>query len=206
MQQQQQQQQQQQSAPDHQVAKCTSLMHHCPKFTRAPKAVAGIPPGEKNTRTFVHLHSCRHHPAAGSSRTLCYLPLIFTTPAAHELSPFDTRTIRWSAPEGGEVTSSGGAPGSVVGAGWNSNGTGPPRCFAPLLLLLPHLTLTFSSATRPTRASAQKKAHTQSRPLSHSPLPPHSSHSLSAPLSISLSWLLSSESLLLLTSRLARLH
>merc|ERR1719331_31553 len=31
----------------------------------------------------------------------------------------------------GVIISSGGAPGSVVGAGWNSNGTGPPRCFAP---------------------------------------------------------------------------
>ena len=180
---------------------CTSLMHHCPKFTRAPKAVAGIPPGEKNTRTFVHLHSCRHHPAAGSSRTLCYLPLIFTTPAAHELSLFDTRTIGWSAPEGGEVTSSGGAPGSVVGAEWNSNGTGPPRCFAPLLLLLPHLTLTFSSATRPTGVSAQKKPHTISASFSHSPPSPLS---LPLSLSLSLSWLSSER--LLLTSRLTRLH
>ena len=209
------QQHQHQTAPEcTRLQMCTSRCTTLSQFTRPPKA-----PDhqnlfeefhlEKNTRTFVHLHSCRLHPAA--SRT--------QLPASHLLRPplsmsFDTRTIRWSAPEKLRL------PQMVVvvhqGQWWQLDGgivTGPARQDVlhpppppppPFLLTL---TLTFSSATpRPPRASAQKKLHTISPSLSLS-------HSLSLlltltpslSLSLSLSWLLSSERLLL-TSRLARLH
>jgi len=63
----------------------------------------------------------------------------------------------------------GGAPGSVVVLSqWSSNGTGPPRCFAPNSSSLPIPSLSPRQHGQQAM-SAQKKPHAISQPLSHSP-------------------------------------
>ena len=202
---QQQQQQQQQSAPDHQVAKCTSLMHHCPKFTRAPKAVAGIPPGIRTRgplSTFSVAGITQLLVLVGLSATCLSFLLRPPLTSCHCLTPELSDVLHQK-----EVR----LPQVVVHQGqwWEQGGivTGPGRqdvLHPPPPSSSPHPHFLLGNTANKGERS-KEGSHTISPSLSQ-PLPPHSSHSLSAPLSISLSWLLSSERLLLLTSRLARLH